>query len=147
MARRNGFTLIETLIVLVVIGLVGLIAMPKFQQALAQSNILSAKAKLMALYAKARATAAGSSQTAILRINGNVAYVYARPRRKAGAGTIDTITPVENIYNQYGVTVSGGVDSVRVSPTGIGMDAASIILTKSGRTDTIFISQYGRVLK
>jgi prepilin-type N-terminal cleavage/methylation domain-containing protein len=60
-ARRNGFTLIETLIVLVVIGLVGLIAMPKFQQALAQSNILSAKAKLMALYAKARATAAGSS--------------------------------------------------------------------------------------
>lgn len=147
MARRHGFTLIETLIVLVVIGLVGLIALPKLNDAFAQSNLLSAKAKVMALYSAARATAVSTNQTAILRVNGNQVYVYARPRRKAGVGTVDTIIKPTNLSTAYGVALSGGVDSVRVSPTGLGLDSAAIILTKSSHVDTVFISRFGRVIK
>jgi prepilin-type N-terminal cleavage/methylation domain-containing protein len=148
-ARRHGFTLIETLIVLVVIGLVGLMALPRLNGAFAQSNVLSAKAKVMALYSTARTTAVSSNQTAVLRISGNQVYVYAYPRRKApiGANTRDTIIRPTDLSTAYGVTLSGGTDSVRVSPTGLGRDSAVIVLTKYSSVDTLLISRYGRVIK
>ena len=47
----------------------------------------------------------------------------------------------------YGVTVSGGADSVRIASTGLGLDSADVILTNSSMVDTVFISRYGRVIK
>jgi prepilin-type N-terminal cleavage/methylation domain-containing protein len=129
--RGNGFTLIEMLIVVVIIGLA----------------VLSAKARLMALYNTARATAVSSNQTATLRINGNQVMVYASPRRTAGAGTIDTIVRPSNLSTSFGVTVGGGVDSVRVASSGLGMDSAVIVLSKYTAVDTLYISRYGRIIK
>jgi len=149
-ARRHGFTLIEMLVVLVVIGLVGLITLPKLNAAFTQSTVISAKSRLAALYSAARATATGSNQTAVLRINGNQVYVYAYPRHQApagGAGAVDTIVRPTDFSTFYGVTLSGGVDSVRVLSTGLGLDSAVIILTKSSLKDTVIISRYGRVQK
>jgi len=148
--RGNGFTLIEMLIVVVIIGLAGLIALPKLNRAFAQSNVLSAKARLMALYNAARATAVSSNQTATLRISGNQVMVYASPRRKAPfsvANTIDTIVRPTNLSTSFGVTVGGGVDSVRVASSGLGMDSAVIVLSKYTALDTLYISRYGRVIK
>jgi len=147
--RGNGFTLIEMLIVLVIIGLSGLIALPKLNQAFAQSNVLSAKARLAALYNAARATAVSGNQTATLRINGNQVMVYATPRRKApiGANTLDTIVRPTDLSSSFGVTLSGGYDSVRIASSGLGMDSAAIVLTKYTSIDTLYISRYGRVLK
>jgi prepilin-type N-terminal cleavage/methylation domain-containing protein len=146
-ARRHGFTLIEMLIVMVIIGIAGLIALPKLNSAFAQSNVISAKARLSALYSTARATAMGSNQTAVLRVNGNQVYVYASPRRKPGAGAVDTIVRPMNMSTAYGVTLSGGVDSVRISSTGLGLDSAAIVLTKYHAVDTLYISRYGKVIR
>ena len=150
MKRGNGFTLIETLIVLVIIGLTGLIVLPRLNSAFAQSNVLSAKARLMALYNTARATAVSSNQTAVLWLNGNQVLVYAYPRRRAPfsvANTRDTIVRPSNLSSTYGVTVGGGVDSVRIASSGLGLDSAVITLTKYTALDTVIISRYGRVLK
>ncbi len=149
MARRCGFTLIEMLVVVVVIGLASLIALPKLNDAFAHSNVLSAKAKLSALYSAARTTAMSSNQTGILRVNGNQVYVYARPRRRAptAGNSVDTIVRPTDFSTAYGVTLTGGVDSVRIASTGLGLDSAVIILTKSHTIDTLIISKYGRVLK
>ena len=149
MKRGNGFTLIELLIVVVIIGLVGLISLPKLNTAFAQSNVLSAKARLSALYNAARSTAVSSNQTATLRLNGNQVMVYATPRRKApiGANTLDTIVRPTDLSTSFGVTLSGGYDSVRIASSGLGMDSAAIVLTKYTAVDTLYISRYGRVLK
>jgi prepilin-type N-terminal cleavage/methylation domain-containing protein len=148
--RGNGFTLIEMLIVVVIIGLIGLISLPRLNSAFAQSNVLSAKARLMALYSTARATAVSNNQTATLRLNGNQVMVYASPRRKPPinvANTIDTIVRPSDLSSTYGVTLGGGVDSVRIASSGLGLDSAVITLTKYSALDTVIISRYGRVLK
>jgi prepilin-type N-terminal cleavage/methylation domain-containing protein len=147
-SRRNGFTLVEALMVIVVIGLVSLIGLPRLQNAWAHSNVLSSKAKITSLYARARASAIEGSRTAILVVNGGNAYVVARPRLVDLAGsTFDTITPVENLYTQYQVNLTADVDSLPIAPTGLGLNGAQVVLTKGSYADTVFINQYGRILK
>jgi type II secretion system protein H len=145
--RRAGFSLIEMLIVVVVIGLMTLIALPRLSDAFAQNNLNSARVKIISLFSTARATAAGTSRLTVLRLSGNQIYVVAAGKMNGGAGTIDTVTPVENIYTEYGVTANVSADSILLDQNGLGRNAATIILTKSGRADTITISQYGRIQK
>jgi Tfp pilus assembly protein FimT len=129
-------------------GLVTLIALPSLQNAWAHNSVLSAKSKITTLFYRARGTAIESSRNTVLVVNSGNAYVIARPRLTVGgAGTFDTITPVENMYTQFQVNLTSNVDSVRVSPTGLGSNGANLILTKGSYADTLFINQYGRILK
>jgi Tfp pilus assembly protein FimT len=124
-----------------------MIALPRLNAAFDRSSVGSAKSRLTALYGAARAVATSANQTAGLRLNGNQVYVYASPRHKAGAGTIDTIVRPADFSTAYGVTLSGGFDSVRVASTGLGLDSAVIVLTKGYSADTVIINRFGRVLK
>jgi Tfp pilus assembly protein FimT len=139
--------MIEMLMVIVVVSLCGLVALPKFQDALAQNTLRGTRAKVMSRFAAARAAAVTSGRVAYLHAHGNQVYVTAGPRRLPGAGSQDTITPIENIYNLYGVALVSNADSVRIDPNGVGGTAATIRLTKGSRVDTVQISQYGRVMK
>ena len=87
-ARPKGFTLIETLMVIVVISLLGLMSIPKFQDAVAQGNLRSSRTRVMSLFATARATSMASGRATYLHLQGNRVYVTAAPRL-AGAGTQD----------------------------------------------------------
>ena len=149
LGTRNGslgFTLVEALVAMVVVGLVSLIAFPRFQEAMATTNLRGARTKVASLYVKTRTVAIESSRTATLRVEGGSVYVIAQPRRKPGVGTIDTITPVENLSTQFGVSISPTID-VRVAPTGVGLDAATLVLTKGSHVDTVSISRLGQVVK
>jgi Tfp pilus assembly protein FimT len=136
------------LIVVVVIGLMSLIAIPRLADAFAQNNLISARAKVVSLFAVARSTAMGSSRATVLHLTGNSLYVTASPRLVAVAGsTIDTVTTAESIATQYGVSASTTADSILIDQSGLGQNGATIVLTKGYRADTIVISQYGRILK
>jgi hypothetical protein len=60
---------------------------------------------------------------------------------------LDTIVRPTDLSSSFGVTLSGGYDSVRIASSGLGMDSAAIVLTKYTSIDTLYISRYGRVLK
>ena len=150
MSRRHGFTLIEMMMVVVIISLTTLMAVPRFRAAVNRSNMLSARAKVMASFATARATAASSGRLTTMHVSGNQVWVTASPRRKAGAGNRDTIVLPKNLSTMYGITASSSpIDTVLVSQTGVGANGSltSIILSHGNLADTIRISQYGRVLK
>ncbi len=149
MARRTGFTLIETLITIVIVGLLVLIAYPKVSSALMTNNMRSARTALVNMVAKARAASLQSSRITWLKFEGDRAVILARPRRVLAAGSdADTIGAVLN-FAEYGMGVSGA-DSIRFNPGGLGSGlggGVTLQVYHGSYNESIQIDGMGRVTK
>jgi prepilin-type N-terminal cleavage/methylation domain-containing protein len=148
--RRDGFTLVETLIVVVVLGLIVLIGSPKISSALVQTDLRGARTTMVNMVAKARAASVQSNRITWVKVEGTSVYVGATPRLvPAGLSTADTVGAVQDLAEQYGVAVAGE-DSIQFDPRGFGTGfgtASSIVLSRSGHSSTITIDGLGRVRK
>ena len=150
MRNRAGFTLIEIATALVIISLLVLIGIPKFNDAMAKQNVRGARTMTVNMVAKARAAATQSNRITRLVVDGNRVYIVAKPRQTAGAGTWDTLGPVENLNTRYGVTLAVTVnDSIKFDPRGMSWNGIvdTMRMTKSGHTDWVAIDAMGRVTK
>ena len=149
MRRRDGFTLVEALIVVVLLGLMVLIGFPKMSAAMSRSDLRSARTTMVNLVAAARATSMQTNRVTWVKIEGTSAYVGATPRLVTLAGSSsDTVGTVHDLGDTYGVTVAG-VDSIRFDPRGFGGfgTVGSIVLSRDGHSSTITIDGLGRVTK
>lgn len=148
MSRRDGFTLIEMLTVVVLIAAVVLMSWPLMRSAKYKSELRSARTSVASMYARARSAAVQYNRATILAFNGPSAVVLATPRLQPG-GTVDTVGRVNNLGVGYGVTVASTTDSLRVDPRGFGGNAGTVTvrLRKAEFTDSVVISGYGRLLQ
>ena len=145
---RYGFTLVEALIVVVVLGLIALIAFPRISAAMVKSDLRSARTAVINLTATARAASMQSGRNTWIKFTGNTALVLARPRQTAGAGNADTVGAVQNLSTRYHVTASG-MDSIQFDPRGFGVLGAAdtVFLSRNGYTESVVIDALGRVTK
>jgi type II secretory pathway pseudopilin PulG len=148
-STRSGFTLIEAVIVFVLIGLVSAYAVPRLTGGTVRNNVRAARGHIISLYSKARAAAIETNRATTLNFTANRAYVTASPRLSAGAGTIDTIGPVDNLTTRYGVTVTWSpAAQITVDPRGFGsLTVTTVWVTRAGTTDSMVVSGFGRVIK
>ena len=153
MRSRSGFTLVETLVVVVLLGLIVLIGFPKISSAMVQNDLRGARTTMVNLVAAARAASVQSNRLIWLKIEGGQAYVIARPRLTVGGGALiapsDTIGAVRDFAALYSVTVPG-LDSIQFDPRGFGADlggTTSIVLSRGGHSSTIQVDGLGRVIK
>lgn len=152
MKARTGFTLVETLISVVVVSLLMMIAYPKVASSMAKTDLRSARTALVNAAASARSAATESSRTTWLKFEGNRAVVLARPRRTAGApgSNADTVGVVLDLNEAYGVTVTAVSDSIRFNPGGFGTDLAAsetITIARGSHAESITVDALGRVTK
>ncbi len=150
---RRGFTLIETLVALVVVSLVLLIGLPKFTSAITTQNLRGSRTTVINMLAKARTASLTSNRLTWLKVStGGKAWIIARPRLVTVAGSdADTLGLVEDLNKRYGIIMStSGADSVGFDPRGVASLAASSVVftvTKSGHSESITIDKLGRVIK
>jgi prepilin-type N-terminal cleavage/methylation domain-containing protein len=148
---RNGFTLVETLIVVVLLGLIVLIGFPKISSAMVQSDLRSARTTMVNMVATARAVSVQGNRLAWIKFEGSTAHVQARPRLTVGGtGNADTVGSVHDLADLYGVAVAAGVDSIQFDPRGFGMGFGTdsyIVLSRGDHSSTITIDGLGRVRK
>lgn len=148
---RHGFTLIETLIVLGVVGVLFAIGFPTIRTAMIKANVRSARSSVITLYNQSRARAIREGRSVTLRFTSTSAWATASPRRSGGAGDCDTVGTTRQLANAYGVTVTATPDSFRIDPRGLGIQPSTsgttILLARSGAQDSVLISGYGRVSK
>jgi prepilin-type N-terminal cleavage/methylation domain-containing protein len=152
MTRRAGFTLVETLLVVVVVGILTLMTYPRVNAAVTRSDIRGARTRVANMLATARTVATQSSRTARLQFEGNKVFVTATPRRTVGAGDRDTVGLVVDLNTVYGITttLSNGTTEVVYDPRGLasgfGGDV-TITLARGGHSQALKIDMLGRVTK
>jgi prepilin-type N-terminal cleavage/methylation domain-containing protein len=147
--RKNGFTLVEMMIVVALIGAIALIGWPKVASGLAKSNLRSSRTTLANMFAKARAFAMQTNRTTTINFNGNNVVITAPPRTMAGAGTIDSIGGVQKLDLLYGVSLNPPVSTVVYDPRGFGSLNAprKFMLARNGKQDSVIVDGLGRVTK
>jgi prepilin-type N-terminal cleavage/methylation domain-containing protein len=148
--RRTGFTMIEMLIVVVILGILVIIALPRMRTGVINNNVRAARTTLINMIAGARAAGSQTNRSTWVKIESSRALVLARPRLVTLSGSdADTIGPIQDLSQLYGVTVTASVDSFRFNPTLMTLASTStkFTITRSGRTDTVVVDGLGRVLK
>jgi Tfp pilus assembly protein FimT len=138
------------MLVVTILGIVVLIGYPRMSAGMTSTNVRGARTTLINLVAKARTAATQNNRIALLKIEGNNAFVLMRPRLLPGAGNADTLGAVERLGDSYGVTVTAAIDSVRFDPRGLGTGfgtGTTFLVSRNGRTETIMIDGLGRVTK
>ena len=145
---RIGFTLVEILIVIILIGIMAGIGFPRMQLALVKSDVKSARSQAMLLYAQGRASAQESGRGVTINFAGNTALMTATPRLLAGAGTVDTLAGPINLMTTYKVAVTGNpAAALTIDPRGFGNSAGTTItFTRAGFSDSIVVSNFGRII-
>lgn len=119
MQKRKGFTLLELLIVVVILGVLALIAAP---------SLLNAADQAKDSVVKANESAAASSITSQFALNSTLA---ASAIATSVAGTL-------NGQNK------NPVDATKAAFATTGTVAGSVVLTADDATDTIVVTGYGK---
>jgi prepilin-type N-terminal cleavage/methylation domain-containing protein len=148
--ERRGFTVIEMLLVILIIGIATLIGLPRMSAGATSASVRGARTTLVNLIARTRIAATETNRISVLKIEGNNAVILLRPRRLPGVGNADTLGQVVQLGESYGVSVTGAIDSVRFDPRGMGSGFGSgttFMVSKNGKTETIRIDGLGRVTK
>ena len=147
--NRRGVSLIETLIVLLMIGAVTALALPKVRTAQTHESTRNARREVQASLARAKGTAVqrGCRATMHMRASGPARVWVTTCRITPLVGsTLDTIGGVIYLNARYGVTVSTDADSIPFGPNSLGLGTAMINMgfTKAGYTSSLQITPVGR---
>ena len=158
MTRRSGFTLVETLIAVVIVAMIVLMAIPAGERAMVKSDPRGGTTRLvnMTSNARAAATTAGGRRHG-LRFNGKPRWWRRRPAGlRRARERVDTLGAVENVntpYGVYGRDQRGHADHVRSprdcqrlhrSGTGSSVATAATPIQSSGSTAWGRVSQVKR---
>jgi prepilin-type N-terminal cleavage/methylation domain-containing protein len=144
----TGFSLVEMLIVVSMIGLMGLFAWPKVVMVLNQGQVGSARLAVLNKFNQARINARQSSRSAYLIRSEDVLWIERQPRVVPLAGSLrDTIGGYLNLDRSFGVTATVSSDTVAVDARGLTAGTWRILLARGAARDSVVISGFGRVTR
>jgi prepilin-type N-terminal cleavage/methylation domain-containing protein len=139
--QRKGFTLIEIITVVVIMGVVMMMALPKYGNMNDRNQMRSAKDGLAARISAARAAAVASGKPATFALVGDTMRVTLRSN-----GVTETKGADVNLYRQFGVALTSGDASVVFDGRGMANQAAiKIKFTRGSLNDSLCVSKLGLI--
>ena len=136
---RRGTTLPELVIVLVVVGILGAIAVVRASSLRDRLSVRAASAEVVSAFAFARRWAVTRASRTAVGIDTSDASLIVRSYG-------DTVA-FRRLGRSHGVALSATRDSMAYAPNGLGYGASnlSIVVRRGATADTIVVSRLGRV--
>jgi len=151
--RRAGFTVVEMMVVVMIVGVLALLGFPKMRRALDKANVRSTRAYLGTAVATGRAVAVQRGCRAVVHFTSGASgtvWVTACSRTNPSPA-VDTIGGVEQLASRYRVTLTATRDSIQFDPRGLSMDAATTTVritgAISGGYDSLLVNTIGKVMR
>ena len=144
---RKGFSLIEMIVVVILIGIIASIGFPRLRDALEKQNVRSAKALIATLAATARGAAIQRGCSATLNLTVDSIWVTAcgvnPPAASVQVGT------KKLVGDEFSVTLNSSGGSVVYDPRGIStvFQATTVRIIGPNYSDSVIINEVGRVSK
>lgn len=147
-ARDSGFTVIEMLIVVVLVGILTSVSLPYFRGSSSKSSVRGAMDAISSMHAVAKATAIGRGRLARLVLDPGAGTAVVVANKAVGTG-VDTIGVVENLATRFTVRFTTTRDTLTFTPRGISSDltGTTIVVIRSTFSDTITVSAAGRLTR
>ena len=145
--RNRGFTAIEILMVMIIIGILAAFGIPRLRNSLEKQNVRSAKALFATLVATARGVAVSRGCPATLTMTVDSAWVTAcgvsPPAASVQVGT------KKLIGDDFNVKLGPSVSSLIYDPRGISTAYQIVTVQIIGTTvtDSVMINQVGKVVR
>ncbi|MFI5234297.1 MAG: Tfp pilus assembly protein FimT/FimU [Gemmatimonadales bacterium] len=149
---RDGFTLVETMLVVVIIGIITIFALPSLNRGSDSKSVKGGMNSIIAelSVAKTAAITRGRCATVHLNSSGSLWVTTAL----CGGSPIDTLT-TRNLSTAYGVTTTACTGSsctlgtaldYAFDPRGIPYagNGATYVITKGAAADTVTVGTFGR---
>lgn len=139
-SQLGGFSLVETLVVVTMLGILMLMVIPRVERSLARVNIVAARVGFSSFFLRARNSAIQSRKPVVVSFASGTAV----------AGTSGVMfgqsSMVLNFQGLYGVSASAS-GSLTIQPTGIVSNGTPFVLqlTKGSVVDTVQVTGFGRV--
>jgi len=143
-AKQAGFTVIEIVIVVVLMGALVLIGMPRMMNTVEHNDVRGARSKVVALFNRARGHAIERNRHVTFWVNPTLVMIT----ETIPGGGVDTVM-VED-FAPAGIGLTTTATSIQIDSRGIATSlaslAATIVMAKGSHADTVRISGFGRVL-
>jgi prepilin-type N-terminal cleavage/methylation domain-containing protein len=153
--NRRGFTLIELIVVVMVIGVVIGISAPRIRDGMEKINVREAKVSVANYVARARGSAVARGCQSTLNITtGTTGKIWVTSCKTGDAGrtvAIDTVGTVDQVATKYGVNLSSTANTITFDRRGIATNFAFQTIKVTGNTyasvtDSIRVNPVGKVL-
>jgi prepilin-type N-terminal cleavage/methylation domain-containing protein len=143
--NRRGFSTIELMIVIILIGVIAAIGFPRLRDGLEKQNVRSSKALIATLAATARSTAIQRGCSATLNMTADSIWVTAcgvnPPAVSVAVGT------KKLVGSEFSVTLNPSAPTVVYDPRGISTVFQSRTISVIGPhyRDSVIINEVGKV--
>jgi type II secretion system protein H len=146
--EKNGFSLLELMIVIAIMGIVSAIAAPNFLNYMAERRLSGAARMVMSDLMSARQKAVSQNHEFKIFFNGDhVTYTVLDDANNNGTADTGEATEARNIHNDYyDVTFSASANPI-FSPRGTASQGATVTLTsaRTGASKCVMAAFTGRV--
>jgi prepilin-type N-terminal cleavage/methylation domain-containing protein len=150
--RRAGYSMIEVLVVVTIIGLLTVIAAPSFTDALHKRETSAASDQFVMAHGLARSTALRYGRVSQLHIDAATAKFWIDVDT-SGRGERGLVTYAKSVYGG-GLTMESNRSVLCFDPTGLATTVgdcdsgdALLIFSSADKVDTVQITSLGKVLR